>query len=59
MKGIRLKAPGGLDQLTGVELPDPGQPGALHFEGGIQHRVIPQRRTIRRSVSACHIAGAA
>ena len=28
MKGIRLKAPGGLDQLTGVELPDPGQPGA-------------------------------
>ena len=27
MKGIRLKAPGGLDQLHGVELPDPGAPG--------------------------------
>lgn len=27
MKGIRLKAPGGLDHLTGVEIPDPGAPG--------------------------------
>lgn len=27
MKGIRLKAPGGLERLTGVELPDPGAPG--------------------------------
>lgn len=35
MNGIRLKAPGGLDQLTGVELPDPGQPG----EGQIRVRL--------------------
>ncbi len=27
MKGIRLKAPGGLDHLHGVDLPDPGAPG--------------------------------
>jgi NADPH:quinone reductase-like Zn-dependent oxidoreductase len=27
MKGIRLKAPGGLDHLTAVELADPGAPG--------------------------------
>ncbi len=27
MKGVRLRAPGGLDHLSGVELPDPGAPG--------------------------------
>lgn len=28
MKAIRLTAPGGLERLTGVDLPDPGDPGA-------------------------------
>jgi len=28
MKGIRLRAPGGLDRLDVVDLPDPGAPGA-------------------------------
>ncbi len=27
MKGIRLKAPGGLEHLTAVDMPDPGAPG--------------------------------
>ncbi len=35
MRGIRLKAPGGLDQLALVELPDPGAPG----RGGIRVRL--------------------
>src|SRR4051812_49243242 len=28
MKAIRLRAPGGLNRLTQVEMPDPGPPGA-------------------------------